>query len=117
MGRNSDTLLAFLVGAVAGGVAALLLAPEKGEVTRARIREKSGDLYSSGRDRVGRTVQDVEERAHEYGEAARVKAQEVANAAREKAGSVAGTARHQVDAVKEAVSEAKDAYKRELNKG
>lgn len=33
------TLFAFLGGAIAGAAVAILMAPEKGEVTRAKIRE------------------------------------------------------------------------------
>lgn len=46
---NLNILYAFLGGAIVGGAAALLLAPEKGETTRRRIREclrKKGILCS-----------------------------------------------------------------------
>jgi gas vesicle protein len=49
MNNRSDILIAFALGAVAG----ILLAPDRGEVTRRRITEKSKDLFGNARDRVG----------------------------------------------------------------
>jgi gas vesicle protein len=48
MSRSSDVVLAFLAGAVAGGVTALLLAPEKGPETRKKLRKRAGDLFEKG---------------------------------------------------------------------
>ena len=45
MNRHNDLLFAFLIGAVAGGVTALLLAPEKGSEMRRKIRKGMDDLY------------------------------------------------------------------------
>ncbi|MBK6900122.1 MAG: YtxH domain-containing protein [bacterium] len=67
MSRNTNTLMAFVLGAAMGGIAALLLAPDKGEVTRRRLREggsrgpapgpgrgdQRGDLPGGGRPREG----------------------------------------------------------------
>lgn len=117
MGKNSDSLIFFMLGALAGGVTALLMAPDKGEVTRQRIREKSTDLYGRGQEAIeqGRTV--LGEKAHEYGDTARETAQRVSETARSKTHQATETARSQVDAVKEAISEGKEAYKREVSKG
>ncbi len=49
MNNRSDILVAFALGAVAG----ILLAPDRGEVTRRKIGEKAGDLFSGAKDRVG----------------------------------------------------------------
>ena len=49
MNNRSDILIAFALGAVAG----VLLAPDRGEVTRRKISEKAGDLLGGARDRVG----------------------------------------------------------------
>lgn len=105
MSRTSDTLLAFLVGAVAGGVAALLLAPDKGSETRRKLREGAADLYSKGEKALGETGHAVGEKAHEF-----------STAARNKAGEIGGAARQQVDAMKAAVTEGREAYRRELHK-
>jgi gas vesicle protein len=105
MSKSSDTALAFLLGAVTGGVIALLLAPEKGEVTRKKIRDGAGDIYGRGKSLAGEAGQRTKERALETGEWVK-----------EKAADVAGTARAQVEAVKSAVAEGKEAYRRELEK-
>ncbi len=44
MNRTQELSAAFAFGALAGGVAALLLAPEKGEVTRKRLKEGARGL-------------------------------------------------------------------------
>lgn len=57
--RLGSATVAFLLGAVAGGVAALLLAPQSGAETRNRLkrgardlREKGADLTHRGEERV-----------------------------------------------------------------
>ncbi len=60
-------LVGFLVGAVAGGVAALLLAPQSGEETRTMIRDKSIEL----RDKAQVSAQDAMKRAEAAAEDAR----------------------------------------------
>lgn len=75
------TALTFLAGLVAGGVAALLLAPDKGTVTRRRIRGGAREL----RD-------EVETKAHDLKEAAQSRIEQVADAARSKMGDLRGAA-------------------------
>ena len=99
MSRNMNTLVAFLLGAAVGGIAALLLAPEKGEVTRQRVREGGGRLVRRGKEALTQAGTTMEE------------------AARQKSHAASEAAHKQVSAVREAVSEAKDAYRRELDKG
>lgn len=94
MSSASDNMLAFLMGAAVGGITALLLAPDKGEVTREKIRKGIGDLQSRGEGY--------------YDDAAK--------ALRDAADELSGAAKHQVDAVKEAFAEGKDAYRKELKK-
>jgi gas vesicle protein len=48
MSRSSDVVLAFLAGAIAGGVTALLLAPEKGPETRKKLKKRADDLFERG---------------------------------------------------------------------
>jgi gas vesicle protein len=43
--------VAFVIGALAGGVAALLLAPQTGAELRSRIRTRAGDIKRSTRDK------------------------------------------------------------------
>ena len=44
MNRSEKTLLAFLMGAAAGITAGFLFAPEKGENTRKKIRNKANEI-------------------------------------------------------------------------
>jgi gas vesicle protein len=43
--------VAFVIGALAGGVAALLLAPQSGAELRGRIRTRAGELKQTTRDK------------------------------------------------------------------
>jgi gas vesicle protein len=52
-----------LIGGLAGAVAALLLAPQSGEMTRAQIKEKSIEL----RDKAQQSSQEAMARADELG--------------------------------------------------
>ncbi|MDE7387706.1 MAG: YtxH domain-containing protein [Muribaculaceae bacterium] len=45
--NNHNGLFAFLGGAVIGGLAALLLAPQKGEITRRQLRSRLQAMRSS----------------------------------------------------------------------
>ena len=42
--KNNNTLIAFLAGAAAGAVTAILLAPDTGRNTFSRIKESASDL-------------------------------------------------------------------------
>ena len=46
--KRGSATIAFLIGAVAGGVAALLLAPQSGAETRGRLRRGANDLREKG---------------------------------------------------------------------
>ena len=106
MSKQSDTLLAFLVGAVAGATAALLLAPDKGSETRRRLRERATGLYQKGETWAGETRH-----------AAAARAERALGTAKEKLHEVEDTARATASALKEAVAEGREAFKREMNKG
>ncbi len=94
MSNNNDTVLAFFIGAVAGAVTALLLAPKSGQETRQALRRGAGDLQHRGADLLGNAKETVTRKAHE----------------------VTDSARTRVDAVKEAANEAKAAYRREMER-
>lgn len=65
MSSTGDTLLAFLVGATIGGVAALLLAPEKGEKTRKKLKKQFKNLQKAGEGMYDDTEKAIEEKAAE----------------------------------------------------
>jgi gas vesicle protein len=52
-------LAGILIGGLVGAAAALLLAPQSGEETRAQIKEKSIEI----RDRAGTTLEDAKSKA------------------------------------------------------
>jgi gas vesicle protein len=92
MSRSQDVLVAFAAGAAAGAAAALLFAPEKGEVTRKRLQAAAADLNKKSVHLVKDARETIQSRAHEFG----------------------GTVKHQVDAVRDAIQEGKEVYQREL---
>jgi gas vesicle protein len=49
---TGKTIFAFMAGAAAGAVAALLLAPESGARTRERIRAKAADITGTANERI-----------------------------------------------------------------
>ena len=74
--ETSNVLLGFLVGAVAGGVAALLFAPSSGKETRQKIvdglgqtREKLSEEFSHAKDYARTHKEAVKEGVHEGVEA------------------------------------------------
>jgi gas vesicle protein len=82
-----STFWAFVLGAAAGGATALLLAPDRGEKTRRRIREGADRTIHDVKDAVGGTAKDL---GHEVG--------------------------MRREAVTEAVHTAKETYRRELDR-
>jgi len=66
-------LIGFVVGGVAGAVAALLLAPQSGEETRAIIKDKSIEL----RDKATEQADLVASKANEFADQAKTRGKEV----------------------------------------
>jgi len=75
-------LVGFLVGAVAGGVTALLMAPQSGEETRTMIRDKSIEL----RDKASVTAEEAMRRAQAAADDAKAWAAQASETARAKLG-------------------------------
>ena len=94
MTNTNSTLTAFVLGAVAGGVTALLFAPMSGERLRERIAERGGELKES----TSKNARAAADRARDTVDGAR-------NAAKQKAA-----------AVSEAIEVGKATYKDELEK-
>jgi gas vesicle protein len=97
--------MAFLLGAAAGGLAALLLAPRSGEEIRRRVKGSAEELYEQGEEKVKRASSQVLDRASDVGETVKEHVDDATSAARSR-----------VDAVKEAADEAKHTYEKELRR-
>jgi len=102
---SSHTLMAFLLGAVAGGVTALLLAPTSGR----ELRDKIGEGANKARDQALDAAKQARVKATETYEAGTERARELKDSAKE-------NAEVHVKAVKEAVKKGKAAYDKELAK-
>ena len=50
--NTGNSLLCFIAGAVAGAVTAVLLAPDSGEKTRARIRQGASDAVGMAKSKI-----------------------------------------------------------------
>jgi gas vesicle protein len=92
MSQTNELTAAFALGVVAGGVAALLLAPEKGEVTRKRLKDGAIQLAKRGETLTG----------------------EIREATAEAMKVAANTARKQAEALKGAVAEGAKTYREQL---
>jgi gas vesicle protein len=90
---------------VTGGALAILFAPEKGTVTRERIKTRATDMYGKGKGWVDETQQTVREKVGGISERTRGTVQDLS-----------GAAKQQVESVKAAVAEGKEAYRREMEK-
>ena len=96
--EGSNTILAFLLGAVAGGVTALLLAPAAGPETRRRISESAKRLRDDASQMAGQastTVQESVENVRDFATTQKAAIKE---------------------AVKEAVAEGKSTYQKQVHK-
>lgn len=101
--ETRNTALAFLAGAVSGGIAALLLAPARGSETREKIRESAGQTLDKGQRSLTGAAESVQGTARDVSETARDKAADL----KEGAGD-------QLDAVKSAVKVGAETYREEL---
>jgi gas vesicle protein len=57
----SSFFTGFFVGALVGGAAALLLAPQSGEETRAQIRDKGIELKEKAETTYGEVINEIED--------------------------------------------------------
>ena len=58
-------MLCFIAGAMAGAVATLLLAPDSGENTRAKIRKGAADLNGKAKEKIAEGLGIIEEALEE----------------------------------------------------
>jgi len=61
MSKTSNVILGFLSGAAIGLVAGILTAPDKGENTRAKIKDKVKDVADDLSDNLGDKINQLEE--------------------------------------------------------
>ena len=58
--NTGNSFLCFMAGALAGAVAAILLAPDSGENTRAKIRQGANDIATKARGRMAEDLESIE---------------------------------------------------------
>jgi gas vesicle protein len=95
MGDTSggDFFAGFVIGALVGAAATLLLAPQSGEQTRSLIREKSVELGQ----RAEELQVEARQRAEELQAEARQRAEQVQSEAKERAGQLQGRLKQAVE--------------------
>ena len=62
---TGKSMLCFVAGAVAGAVAALFLAPDSGENTRAKIKKGASDLKGKAKEKIAEGLGIIEEALEE----------------------------------------------------
>jgi gas vesicle protein len=95
MSSTRDFMIGVLVGSAVGACAALLYAPQTGEETRTRIKEKTSEAM----DRTSELASQAKERAAEMAGQARMKAGEVASQAQGRISDLSGQAKAKVDSI------------------
>ena len=58
---TGKSMLCFIAGAMAGAVAALFLAPDSGENTRAKIRKDAAELKGKAKEKIAEGLEIIEE--------------------------------------------------------
>ena len=58
--NTGNSFLCFMAGAMAGAVAALLLAPDSGENTRAKIKQGASGIASKAKSRIAEGLETIE---------------------------------------------------------
>ena len=100
---NNNSALVFAAGVLAGGIGALLFAPQSGRETRGQIQHTAQDAVDTGREKVGDAADQVARSTR------RAK-----NTVNESASGVGEAARDRAEAVREALDTAREAYEEEL---
>lgn len=96
--RGRGEFWAFVAGLLAGGVAAVLYAPAKGEETRRKIRETAEDTYHKGEEFYEKGMTEAEKIYHD----GREKVEKIYSDGRVKVGKTIDSIREKVDHEEEA---------------
>jgi gas vesicle protein len=107
---GADFFAGFVVGALVGAAAAILLAPQSGEETRAMIRERGIELQ----ERSAEMSAEARRRATEYQAQAKDRAQQLSAQTRDKAAGWQGRMQEAVDQGKAAAGQQKEDLMTEL---
>jgi gas vesicle protein len=107
---GGEFIAGFLVGALVGAAAALLLAPQSGEQTRTLIRDRSLELGQ----RADELSAEARRRAEELQAEARERARQVQSQAKERAGQLQDTVKQAVEEGKAAAEEKRQALLSQL---
>ncbi|MCD4708737.1 MAG: YtxH domain-containing protein [Candidatus Sabulitectum sp.] len=91
--RGRGEFWAFVAGLLAGGVAAVLYAPAKGEETRKKIRETAEETYHKGEEFYEKGMTEAEKIYHD----GREKAEKIYSDGRAKVGKTIDSIREKVD--------------------
>ncbi|MFN2226245.1 MAG: YtxH domain-containing protein [Anaerolineae bacterium] len=126
MGKTTsgDFFAGFVIGALVGAAATLLLAPQSGEQTRSLIREKgvelgqrADELSVEARRRAEELQVEARQRAEELQTEARQRAEMVQTQARERAGQLQGRVKQAVEEGRAAAADKREELLSQLEKG
>jgi gas vesicle protein len=110
---SGDFLAGFVIGALVGAAATLLLAPQSGEQTRSLIREKGVELGQRADD----LSVEARRRAEELQVEARQRAEMVQSQARERADELQGRVKQAVEEGRAAAAGKREELLSQLEKG
>ncbi|HKK69740.1 MAG TPA: YtxH domain-containing protein [Candidatus Krumholzibacteria bacterium] len=113
---KENTALAFVAGALAGGITALLLAPQSGRETRAVVQDTARDSVEQGREKVEHAANTAAERTREAAESVADRTRHASETVAETASHATDTAQDRVEATREAFEAGREAYAEELRR-
>jgi gas vesicle protein len=101
---SRHAFMGFLIGAAAGGLAGVLMAPDSGKATRKKVKKRSKRMVHNGEEKIESARTAIDEKTSEYTEAVKGILDDVSRGSRAHVG-----------AVKDAAHEARSAYRKSLD--